>query len=280
MERLKFLLGIIMMSYAAQLESNAIIFDLNGVLLDKNSLKVAYYLHAGDLLSYAISSSSRHLDLEKRCKEFLGFLAEKEQPDQTKRKVLLPGEQALPGIMQGWLKGERTTKELIDGMSAFIHEHTGFFVSPTEKKLIHAITSLVDPTVFSSVMAPVPAMMKVVQECKRQTDQQGNPKHQLFILSNWDKESFDLIKKQFASLFEHFDEKNIIISGQIGMMKPDREIFEYIIKKYNLDPTKCILIDDQPENIAGAISHGIAGIHHKKPAETRKALISHGVIIK
>ncbi len=270
-----------LMSVAFDACAKAIIFDLNGVLIDKNALKVAYYLNASDLLSYTLSSATRHFDLEKRCKDFLAYLAEKEKDGQEISSLqLCYGEQPLPRIMNDWLKGKRTTKELIDTMEIYVQEHAHFFLNTTEKKLIRAIATLVEPKTFASVMAPVQAMLKLVQECKRQSDEHGKLKHELFILSNWDKESFELIKKQCPSLFECFKEENIIISGHIGMLKPEPEIFQFVLQKYNIDPKKCIFIDDQPENVEGAKKYGITSILHTKPVTTRKKLVEHGVLHK
>ena len=50
-----------------------------------------------------------------------------------------------------------------------------------------------------------------------------------------------------------------MISGEINVAKPDKEIYEYLLSTYNLIPDECIFIDDNPANIAMAESLGIHG---------------------
>lgn len=53
-----------------------------------------------------------------------------------------------------------------------------------------------------------------------------------------------------------------VFSCDVKMVKPDRNIYEYIIKKYGLVPEECIFIDDMEDNIATAINLGIHGIRY------------------
>ena len=65
--------------------------------------------------------------------------------------------------------------------------------------------------------------------------------------------------------------ENIIFSGKTGFMKPEPEIYNYVTDKFNLDPADCILIDDQPENIAGAQAAGWKNSFVHTDAESTKA---------
>lgn len=55
---------------------------------------------------------------------------------------------------------------------------------------------------------------------------------------------------------DYFDE--VYYSCRLGMRKPDKEIFEYVLKKNNLDPEETIFIDDSIQHVKGA---GECGIH-------------------
>ncbi len=55
-----------------------------------------------------------------------------------------------------------------------------------------------------------------------------------------------------------FDE--IILSGDINMVKPDPEIFKLMANKLNLLPEECVMIDDVAANINGARIAGMHGI--------------------
>lgn len=43
-----------------------------------------------------------------------------------------------------------------------------------------------------------------------------------------------------------------VFSGEIGIVKPSREIFEHLLNKYSLRAEECIFIDDNEKNIKGA----------------------------
>ena len=58
-------------------------------------------------------------------------------------------------------------------------------------------------------------------------------------------------------LFSLFD--GIVLSGTIGMVKPHREIFEYLLNTYSLKAAECIFIDDSQKNIEGAEKVDIKG---------------------
>lgn len=51
-----------------------------------------------------------------------------------------------------------------------------------------------------------------------------------------------------------------IFSCDVHLIKPDHRIYEALIEKYQLEPSKCVFIDDKPENIKGAIECGLNGI--------------------
>lgn len=51
-----------------------------------------------------------------------------------------------------------------------------------------------------------------------------------------------------------------ILSCDIHLLKPNREIFEALLDKYNFKAEECIFIDDREINIQGAKVLGIEGI--------------------
>ena len=44
------------------------------------------------------------------------------------------------------------------------------------------------------------------------------------------------------------------------LVKPDREIYEYLLKKYDLEAQECVFLDDRLENVEGARKVGMKGI--------------------
>ncbi|MEU8378937.1 HAD family phosphatase [Streptosporangium sp. NPDC048865] len=65
---------------------------------------------------------------------------------------------------------------------------------------------------------------------------------------------------------EFFDE--VVISGEIGMRKPEPRIFEYALGRIGLAGEECVFVDDIEANIAAARRFGIVGVHHRDPELT------------
>jgi putative hydrolase of the HAD superfamily len=249
-------------------DAKTIIFDLHGVLLERSKNGSASHIGYLNYGSYCISSSTKGLSFEQRCQDFLKTL---EQYEVKEAKLQ---NEPLPKIIGQWLKGEKKAQDLIKEINIFIEKSKDFFKSDLEERMIKSALELMLPDKLTSVVNPVKDMARLVEECKIQKDKDGKQRHTLLILSNWDKESFPLIKKKCKKLFKHFDEKNIIISGEVGYIKPEKEIYSHIIDKFKLNPEDCIFIDDQEENIEAAKKAGIKNsIHHKEYEVTRKKLM-------
>lgn len=63
-----------------------------------------------------------------------------------------------------------------------------------------------------------------------------------------------------------------VFSCDVHMLKPDREIYECIAKKYNLVPSECVFIDDLERNVKGAEDFGFRGIRFITLEQTKKDL--------
>lgn len=83
----------------------------------------------------------------------------------------------------------------------------------------------------------------------------------LFLLSNisigfaenWHK------VPQLQALLSQFD--GLVFSGPLGITKPSREIFQYVLDTYGLTAEESIFIDDSDINIRGALDAGIPAYH-------------------
>jgi len=81
--------------------------------------------------------------------------------------------------------------------------------------------------------------------------------YRLYVLSNYGEYLF-LKSKDRLDFMPYMD--GAVISYQIQMIKPDQEIYEYILNKYGLLPEESVFIDDRPENVEGAKAVGMSGI--------------------
>jgi putative hydrolase of the HAD superfamily len=59
-----------------------------------------------------------------------------------------------------------------------------------------------------------------------------------------------------------------IISGEVGLRKPDPAIFHLAVERLRVEPGSCVFVDDDPTNLAVAESAGMAVVLHKTAAET------------
>lgn len=79
------------------------------------------------------------------------------------------------------------------------------------------------------------------------------------LLSNigrgWINDFFD--KHQLHDLFDV-----VVLSGEVGMVKPQPGIYELTAERLELQPDECVFIDDAPDNCAGADAVGMRAIHY------------------
>lgn len=79
--------------------------------------------------------------------------------------------------------------------------------------------------------------------------------YKVFILSDNCHEVFEFITT--SDKFCFFDGN--VVSSEYHKTKPNKEIYEIFLEKYNLLPEESFFIDDSKENIEGALKVGIKG---------------------
>jgi 2-haloacid dehalogenase len=94
--------------------------------------------------------------------------------------------------------------------------------------------------------------------------------YKIYALSNWSAETFPHARKRFGFL-DWFD--FIVISGEIGLVKPSQEIFEVLLEKIGRRAEECVFIDDSPTNVIAARTLGFNAIHFCSPRQLRDELI-------
>jgi len=65
---------------------------------------------------------------------------------------------------------------------------------------------------------------------------------------------------------EMFDD--VVISGEVGIRKPDPEIFTLAAQRLGMAPAQCVFVDDLAPNVRGAVEVGMVGVHHVTPEQT------------
>jgi len=64
----------------------------------------------------------------------------------------------------------------------------------------------------------------------------------------------------------------VVISGEVGLHKPEPEIFQLAAERVGREPKDCVFVDDLRENCAGAEALGMTAILHREPAATIERL--------
>lgn len=85
------------------------------------------------------------------------------------------------------------------------------------------------------------------------------------LLSNsW---GFDYDRVGWDALFDV-----VVISGEVGMRKPDAEIYLLTAERLGVDPSACVFVDDLRINVTAAAEVGMAGVVHHDVATTTEEL--------
>jgi epoxide hydrolase-like predicted phosphatase len=108
--------------------------------------------------------------------------------------------------------------------------------------------------IFAGI-GPEPAMVEAVRRARQAGVRTG-------LVSN--SVGADIYDR--AALDELFDA--IVISGEVGLHKPQREIFLLGAERIELAPAECVFVDDLRENCAGAVAVGMTAVLHRGPAQT------------
>ena len=86
-------------------------------------------------------------------------------------------------------------------------------------------------------------------------------KYRLFLLSNTNaihiQAYSEILKSTFGlnNLSKVFEKE--YYSHQVGMRKPNKEIFQFVLSENNLDPSNTLFIDDSPQHIESGKKIGI-----------------------
>jgi len=85
------------------------------------------------------------------------------------------------------------------------------------------------------------------------------------ISNSWSTSHYD--RDLLEELFD-----TAVISAEVGLHKPQPEIYRLAAERLVVPPEECVFVDDLRENCAGAEAVGMRAILHRDPAETVKRI--------
>lgn len=98
--------------------------------------------------------------------------------------------------------------------------------------------------------------------------------YKLYILSNFIKEVFLYVKEKYQ-FFDYFD--GGILSYDVHFLKPESEIYKSLIKKYRLEPSNTLFIDDHYEFLEKAEEFGFETLYYSPSTDLLKDLHELGI---
>jgi len=81
------------------------------------------------------------------------------------------------------------------------------------------------------------------------------------VSNSWSSAHYD--RSMLTKLFDA-----VVISAEVGLHKPQPEIYLLASKRLAVEPERCVFVDDLRENCAGAEAVGMTAILHRDVADT------------
>ena len=126
------------------------------------------------------------------------------------------------------------------------------------KLLIEEAGLTADYPAFVSAMTvgfgpPIPGIAQVVDSLAE--------RFRLALLSNTNAVHWSYVKSHYPALLDNV--RPHFVSFELGMMKPQAEIFEHVVSALGVEPKECLLVDDREANVQGARRAGLDGIRFR-----------------
>jgi HAD superfamily hydrolase (TIGR01549 family) len=226
-----------------------VIFDLGKVLIKEDVMKMIFQFSPLALTKYLFVKG---IDMSRIRNTFLEFL------EKAHGKGLHSG---YPHIFEKWLTGEMENQQIREHLLKEL-EKDGEIDTDGTKSLVKSIVNVTfQPEQFAKVMRKHTGceLLKLIPQDV-----------ELYMITNYNGEAFDHIHRTLPELFKPF--KDIIVSGRVGLLKPQKEIIQYALDRWNLNASSVLYIDDELDNVETAESFGMKTIHYNNLEEAKQCL--------
>lgn len=98
---------------------------------------------------------------------------------------------------------------------------------------------------------------------------------QVFGLTNWSAELFHHAIPAAPAIGAL---EGIVVSGEVGLAKPDPAIFELTVQRFGLDPARTVFVDDSPRNVEAARNFGLHAVLFTTSQALRTELVELGIL--
>jgi len=226
-----------------------IVFDCFGVLFFINKNKILSRVGKFRLLYYLIKNFENPFNQVFRILDAMRT----HEPGEYQNKVAYKGNY-IPKTLSDWQRGYVACEDALEKMILYVKKYCAERRIGKNNQMIYEMCARIsfDPELIVTYLDLNTELIKKIIKKKKEQ------KHRFFILSNMDKSKYRILKTHYPEIFALFD--GIVASGESGLVKPDADIFEYLFNRFDIDPEKAVLIDDQEENIVAAQNAGMQGI--------------------
>ena len=94
----------------------------------------------------------------------------------------------------------------------------------------------------------------------------------LYCLSNMPVNAYAYLRERY-DFWRYFD--GIVISGEVRMVKPQPEIFQYLLQRHGLAASETVFIDDHVPNVQAAGTLGLHTVLFANARQCEQALAAH-----
>ncbi len=119
---------------------------------------------------------------------------------------------------------------------------------------------------WRNTLSPVNETIEITKKLKG--------RYRLFALSNVDRNTTEQCIDRFG-FYNHFD--GVVLSWKVHMRKPERDIYEYTLKRMGTKPEETVFIDNFPLNLSTAKGMGIHTILYRNPEQLKSELKKLGI---
>lgn len=233
-----------------------VIFDLNGVVV--NTAKKSFFKAIPHLFKYGLLRIWRRESLS--LKKFFDQ-AIKDIPatfPTSPDKVAYHDNKPILPILNDWQCG-------VDVYPIILKHIENKNLPKSDKKLLRLISGMLfDGKQFATSKFVILHTEQILRDLK-------DAGYKIYVLSNWDAQSFPLFKEINSELVELFD--GIMISGDEQLVKPNVRFYKKCLKKFRLKAKESLFVDDQSINVEGARKAGMHAFQFKH--NDKKNILSH-----
>ncbi|MGE0009378.1 MAG: HAD-IA family hydrolase [Candidatus Babeliales bacterium] len=239
---------------------DTIIVDLTGVLFTIDQWQVFKLMGIKNVLCYLVTHFKNPFT---ETLKIATLIAQREK--QSNLPLLLYKTYQMPSCLTkshlGIITAQEAHKEFTQKLQQLVQE--GLIKSKLEQRMMQQFIDVIsDPEIRAHLITPNYALLNLILECKTIKRR--------FILSNLDMSTYGALRTHYPDMFALFE--GSIISAEVGMVKPNSDIYEYLLTTYNLQPANCLFLDDQQENVETAQKLGITSILYTSTTTLKQEL--------